>query len=47
MSGETTYPVPALAIPNADGKIALEALTRYEAVRLFVDRAAMVLPTFD
>jgi predicted ATPase/class 3 adenylate cyclase len=46
VAGETTYPVPALAIPDADSKIALAALTQYEAVRLFVDRAAMVLPGF-
>jgi predicted ATPase/class 3 adenylate cyclase len=47
VAGEITYPVPALAIPDADGRISLEALTQYEAVRLFVDRAAMVLPAFE
>ena len=42
--GETTYPVPALAVPDPDDKLALDALTQYEAVRLFVDRAIAVRP---
>jgi non-specific serine/threonine protein kinase len=54
VTGETAYPVPSLAVPGrqdaaggaSSGAIDLEALTRYEAVRLFVDRAAAALPAF-
>jgi predicted ATPase/class 3 adenylate cyclase len=44
--GETTYHVPPMAAPDARAPVAPEALTRYEAVRLFVDRAAAVQPGF-
>lgn len=51
VAGETTYPVPSLAVPdalNAAGvAINLEALTQYEAVRLFIDRAAAAQPAFQ
>jgi predicted ATPase/DNA-binding winged helix-turn-helix (wHTH) protein len=51
VAGETTYPVPSLAVPgalNAAGEaINLEALTQYEAVRLFIDRAAAAQPAFQ
>jgi len=44
--GETTYPVPALAVPDPEQKVPLDALLRYEAVGLFVDRAAGAQPQF-
>ncbi len=40
IAGETAYHVPALSIPDPGGALALAALGQYEAVRLFVDRAA-------
>ena len=46
MRGETTFPVPVLAIPDAMQTISLATLTQYEAVRLFVDRAAAAQPAF-
>ena len=46
VAAETTYPVPALALPDPGDKVALDALLQYEALHLFVDRAAALLPTF-
>ncbi len=46
VAGESSYPVPALAIPDAGKAIELAAFTRYEAVLLFVDRAAAAQPSF-
>lgn len=43
VAGETVYPVPTLSVPEAGGTD-LEALSRHEAVRLFVDRARAVQP---
>ena len=53
--GETTYPVPSLAIPdplnaaiNQPGvAIDLEAFKRNDAVRLFMDRATAAQPAFQ
>ena len=53
--GETSYPVPSLAVPDAldatgDGQraaINLDAFKQYEAVRLFIDRAASSQPAFQ
>jgi predicted ATPase/class 3 adenylate cyclase len=47
ISGETTYRVPSLRVPDLQHLPSLEALTQYEAVRLFVDRAVAVLPSFQ
>ena len=44
--GERTYRVPSLSIPEKDHQPPLEVLTHYEAVRLFVDRAQTVQPSF-
>ena len=46
VTGETTYPVPSMAVPDIDHLPAPEALPAYGAIRLFVDRATAVLPTF-
>ncbi len=46
IDGEATYPVPALAVPDPVGAITPEALTRYESVRLFLDRAVAAQPAF-
>ncbi|MFQ5794790.1 MAG: BTAD domain-containing putative transcriptional regulator [Candidatus Bipolaricaulia bacterium] len=46
--GEHVFPVPPLALPGSDGKrpLAIERLTQYEAVRLFIERAVAVKPDF-
>jgi predicted ATPase/class 3 adenylate cyclase len=46
MSGETTYPIPPLAQPDALEAVSPEMVWQYEAVRLFVDRAQAVQPAF-
>ena len=46
VAGETTFPLPALAMPDADQTVAPSALAQYEAVHLFLDRAAAALPSF-
>ena len=43
--GEANWPVPPLSVPDAGGSPA--ELMRYEAVRLFVERARLRLPAFD
>ena len=44
--GETSWRVPKLSLPQAGALPSLEALTQFEAVRLFLDRAGSVLPGF-
>lgn len=51
--GESTWPVPPLAVPAPDrwaeitlGETQMEELARFEAVQLFTARAAAVLPEF-
>src|ERR687885_1004668 len=50
LSGEYTYPVPPLALPDRDtdgsSGAAIEQLREVESVRLFVERAHMVNPDF-
>jgi predicted ATPase/class 3 adenylate cyclase len=38
VAGEAVYPVPALAVPNVGEPV--DALTQYEAIRLFTERAS-------
>src|SRR5215207_325509 len=45
--GEAVWTVPPLSLPDADGESTVESLIRFEAVRLFVDRARSRLPAFD
>jgi predicted ATPase/class 3 adenylate cyclase len=52
IAGETAWPLPPLSLPDhwrelAEGPDALERLTQYEAVRLFIDRATIVRPAFQ
>jgi predicted ATPase/class 3 adenylate cyclase len=52
IAGERTWPVPSLSIPEdwreeIRGVHAAERLTQYEAVRLFIDRAAALRPGFQ
>ena len=44
--GEVVFRVPSLGIPDPDREEKAEALLRYEAVRLFVERAGAVAPGF-
>ena len=47
VTGETSWPVPSLTVPEAgEDSPTVESLTRYEAVRLFVERARSRLPSF-
>jgi predicted ATPase/class 3 adenylate cyclase/Flp pilus assembly protein TadD len=45
--GEQEYPVPPLALPDPRVLPPLKALTQYEAVRLFVERARAVKADFE
>jgi predicted ATPase len=45
--GEQEYPVPALAVPDLRRLPPLAELSQYDAVRLFVQRARAVRPSFD
>jgi class 3 adenylate cyclase len=44
--GETGWRVPTLSRPARSGLVTLEGLLRYDAVRLFVERAAHARPDF-
>ncbi len=46
IAGETSWRVPPLSLPDPQRLPALESLSAYEAVRLFIERAVAVLPTF-
>jgi len=46
LRGEQEYPVPTLSLPDPRQLPPLEQLTRYEAVRLFIERAQGVKPDF-
>ena len=46
VSGEQEFPVPPLALPDLKALPGLAALSQYEAVRLFIERAVAVKPDF-
>ncbi len=46
LSGEHEVPVPPLAVPPPLQNLALEEIARFASVRLFVERAASINPTF-
>jgi predicted ATPase len=46
IAGETAYRVPSLAFPTQRQAASLPELAQYDAVRLFVDRASAVQPSF-
>ena len=46
VKGETSYPVLSLSVPDINQMPFVEQLSKYEAVRLFIDRALLVAPHF-
>ena len=46
VGGETLYALPALALPGGAQSLTPAALMQSDAARLFIDRAAAVLPSF-
>ncbi len=46
VAGEISWPVPPLSLPDSRHSPSIEELSGYEAVRLFVERASAVLPSF-
>jgi predicted ATPase/DNA-binding NarL/FixJ family response regulator len=46
LTGEHTFQVPTLSVPDGDRLPPLEAVEQYEAITLFVDRAVAVQPSF-
>jgi predicted ATPase/DNA-binding SARP family transcriptional activator len=46
VSGETVFQVPSLAVPDLRQPLSVEALSDYESVSLFVDRALTAFPNF-
>jgi predicted ATPase len=46
VKGEQSYPVPSLSFPDPKGIPVIDQLSKYEAVRLFIDRAMLVAPHF-
>ena len=47
VSGEQEFPVPPLALPDPNALPGLAALSQFEAVRLFIERAVSVKPDFQ
>jgi predicted ATPase len=46
VEGEMAWRVPPLSLPAENEPVAIEALTQYDAVKLFVDRALRARPNF-
>jgi predicted ATPase/DNA-binding CsgD family transcriptional regulator len=46
-AGETVWPVPSLSLPDPGHPPSVEDLARYEAIRLFAERAKAVVSTFE
>ena len=46
VAGETTFQVPSLAVPDTSQPLSVESMSRYEAVRLFVERTQAAQPRF-
>ncbi len=46
LKGELSYPVPSLSLPDPKNPPAIEQLSQYEAVRLFLDRTQLVAARF-
>ena len=46
VEGESTYRVPSLRLPDGPHNLSAAQLAEYDAIRLFVDRAALAQPGF-
>jgi predicted ATPase/class 3 adenylate cyclase len=46
LRGERQFPVPPLSLPDRSRAESVDQLTRYEAIRLFIERAQAVQPEF-
>jgi non-specific serine/threonine protein kinase len=46
VAGESIYPVPALSVPDPAAGLALDAVTRHDAMHLFIERAKAAQPAF-
>jgi predicted ATPase/transcriptional regulator with XRE-family HTH domain len=46
VAGEQVWPVPTLHLPETEAQLTPAELTSFEAIRLFIDRAALVSPGF-
>ncbi len=47
ITGEVSYPIDPLPVPDLDHALLLDELVGYEAVSLFIERAQAVLPDFS
>ena len=47
IAGEVTYRVPSLGLPDMEHLPSIESLSQFEAVKLFIDRAAAAVSTFS
>jgi len=47
IAGETTFPIPALAVPDARTKLTTDTLRHYEATGLFIERATAANHAFE
>lgn len=45
--GELAWRIPPLALPARDANVPIEALSQFDAVRLFIDRARRARPNFQ
>lgn len=46
VSGELSWLVPSLSLPEPKSQLAFEKLTQYESIQLFIERALLVQPHF-
>ncbi len=46
VDGERNWPVPPLSLPAATGQLSAAALSEYDAVKLFEQRAQLIRPSF-
>jgi len=46
VDGERNWPVPPLSLPDAAGQLSAAALSEYDAVKLFEQRAQLIRPSF-
>jgi predicted ATPase/transcriptional regulator with XRE-family HTH domain len=46
VGGEVVYHVPSLALPDLKSQLSVEALGKYESVKLFIERSSTAVPSF-